>query len=139
MTHRDVKDYRAKFARGIRSKREASKERNNTYSADKESSASSEQMPDADFDQGMTIEDAIIRMRSLIRYRDVERAIAHVIKSLNNLENNRRVKRSSLDSLDSHVSTIMGELEDKLHGLEVFISKVQKNLLFFIVFKAFNI
>lgn len=118
MTHRDVKDYRAKFTRGIRSKREANKEPNSAHSGDKESSASSEQIPDAEIDQGMTIEDAIIRMRSLIRYRDVERAISHVVKSLNNLEDNRRVKRSTLDSLDSHVSTIMGELEDKLHGLE---------------------
>ncbi|CAH1403039.1 unnamed protein product [Nezara viridula] len=119
MIHRDVKEYRAKLARGIRSKREVTKEQNRTHTGDKVSSPSTEhQTPGAEFGQEMTMEDAIITMRSLLKHRDVEKAISHVIQSLNNLENTRRVKRSTLDSLDSHVSTIMGELEDKLHGLE---------------------
>lgn len=116
---RDLRDYRIKY-RGIRTKRNAPEEPyngENDFAVRVDPESSDVKLLYDYQGRELTNEEALERIRSLFKHKDVEDAINEVAQAL--IKDKSRHKRSTIDNFDSHMSSIMGAIEDKLHGLEV--------------------
>ena len=121
--HRDTKDHRVKFNKGIRPKREDNKETSVGISKlikflGSDNSTIYIWLSEKNQEEKKTFEEMIKSQN--FTSENGNKILDDIIKCLMKEKKSvRRFKRSTIDSLDSHMSTIMGELEDKLHGLEV--------------------